>query len=245
LFIIPLGLLLGTIAVLLSYFALQDDLSSIHVRSTMTIAYVAAAVASAYLMHRFQQVSFDDSLGNFVKGAERMVFVVIILILAWSLSSVIKDLGTAQTLSVLVGEDVSPAFLPAIVFVLGAVISIATGSSWGTFAILMTLAIPVAVAIGAPLYLTIGAVLSGGLFGDHTSPISDTTVLSSVGADCPHIDHVSTQFYYALLVGTVAFMTFIAAGVLGSMLVGVAGLAVLFAAIQMISRRFGYRAVIG
>ena len=245
LFIIPLGLLLGTIAVLLSYFALQDDLSSIHVRSTMTIAYVAAAVASAYLMHRFQQVSFDDSLGNFVKGAERMVFVVIILILAWSLSSVIKDLGTAQTLSALVGEDVSPAFLPAIVFVLGAVISIATGSSWGTFAILMTLAIPVAVAIGAPLYLTIGAVLSGGLFGDHTSPISDTTVLSSVGADCPHIDHVSTQFYYALLVGTVAFMTFIAAGVLGSMLVGVAGLAVLFAAIQMISRRFGYRAVIG
>ncbi len=236
LFVVPLALLLGTIAVLLGYFAQQDDLSSVHVRSTMTIAYVAAALASAGLMYRYQQVSFDDSLGNFIKGAESMVFVVILLILAWSLSSVIKDLGTAQTLSVLVGQSVNPAFLPAIVFLLGAVISTATGSSWGTFAILMSLAIPMAVAVDASLYLTIGAVLSGGLFGDHTSPISDTTVLASIGANCPHIDHVSTQFYYALLVGTIAFFSFIVAGVLNSVLAGLSGLVVLLIAIQVFGR---------
>jgi Na+/H+ antiporter NhaC len=236
LFVVPLALLLGTIAVLLGYFAQQDDLSSVHVRSTMTIAYVAAALASAGLMYRYQQVSFDDSLGTFIKGAESMVFVVILLILAWSLSSVIKDLGTAQTLSVLVGQSVNPAFLPAIVFLLGAVISTATGSSWGTFAILMSLAIPMAVAVDASLYLTIGAVLSGGLFGDHTSPISDTTVLASIGANCPHIDHVSTQFYYALLVGTIAFFSFIVAGLLSSVLAGLSGLVVLLIAIQVFGR---------
>jgi Na+/H+ antiporter NhaC len=234
--VVPLALLLGTIAVLLGYFAQQDDLSSVHVRSTMTIAYVAAALASAGLMYRYQQVSFDDSLGTFIKGAESMVFVVILLILAWSLSSVIKDLGTAQTLSVLVGQSVNPAFLPAIVFLLGAVISTATGSSWGTFAILMSLAIPMAVAVDASLYLTIGAVLSGGLFGDHTSPISDTTVLASIGANCPHIDHVSTQFYYALLVGTIAFFSFIVAGLLSSVLAGLSGLVVLLIAIQVFGR---------
>ncbi|MDP4598774.1 MAG: Na+/H+ antiporter NhaC family protein, partial [Pseudomonadales bacterium] len=174
-----------------------------------------------------------------------MVFVVIILILAWSLSSVIKDLGTAQTLAQLVGQGVNPALLPAIVFVLGAVISIATGSSWGTFAILMTLAVPVAVAVDAPLYLTIGAVLSGGLFGDHTSPISDTTVLSSIGADCPHIDHVTTQFYYALLTGSVALLTFVAAGLLGTVWVAIGGLALLFSAIWLLGRRPGSVAVPG
>jgi Na+/H+ antiporter NhaC len=236
LFVVPLTILLGLIGMLLMYFARLDDMSSIHVRSTMTIAYVAASVASAVLMHHYQKVGMDASLGNFIKGAETMVYVVVILILAWSLSSVIKDLGTAQTLSTLIGQEMKPALLPAIVFVLGAIISIATGSSWGTFAILMTLAVPVAVNVGAPLYLTIGAVLSGGLFGDHTSPISDTTVLASIGADCAHIDHVSTQLSYALATGMTAFLTFIAAGLLDSAWVGVVGLGVLLLVIFMLGR---------
>ena len=239
LFVVPLTTLLGLIGILLAYFASLDDMSSIHVRSTMTIAYVAASLASAALMYRYQKVGMDASLGNFIKGAETMVYVVVILIMAWSLSSVIKDLGTAQTLSTLIGQEMNPALLPAIVFVLGAIISIATGSSWGTFAILMTLAVPVAVAVGAPLYLTIGAVLSGGLFGDHTSPISDTTVLASIGADCPHIDHVSTQLYYALAIGATAFLTFIAAGLLDSPWVGAVGVGMLFIVIYFMGQRFG------
>jgi Na+/H+ antiporter NhaC len=237
LFVVPLTILLGLIGILLMYFASLDDMSSIHVRSTMTIAYVAASVASAVLMYHYQKVGVETSLGNFIKGAETMVYVVVILILAWSLSSVIKELGTAQTLSTLIGQEMEPALLPAIVFVLGAIISIATGSSWGTFAILMTLAVPVAVNVGAPLYLTIGAVLSGGLFGDHTSPISDTTVLASIGADCAHIDHVSTQLYYALATGMTAFVTFIAAGILDSAWVGIVGLGVLFLVIFMLGRK--------
>jgi len=161
LFVVPLTTLLGLIAGLLTWYAMKDELTSIHVRSTLTIAYIAASLACAYLTYKHQRTSLNDSLNTFVKGTETMVFVVIILILAWSLSSVVKDLGTAETLSVLVGQGINPSVLPALVLLLGAVISLATGSSWGTFAILMALAVPVAHSIGAPMYLTVAAVLSG------------------------------------------------------------------------------------
>ena len=238
-FLIPLTTLLVLIAGLLGWHASNDDLTSIHVRSTLTIAYIAASLACAYLMFKHDEISLKESLGIFVKGTETMVFVVIILILAWSLSSVIKDLGTAQTISVLIGQGLNPSILPALVFILGAVISLATGSSWGTFAILMALAVPVAHNIGAPMYLTVAAVLSGGLFGDHTSPISDTTVLASIGADCPHINHVTTQFYYAMLTGSVAFLTFLLAGFFLTPFIIIPALVVLFVAIRVITRKYG------
>ena len=100
-----------------------------------------------------------------------------------------------------------------IVFVLGAIISLTTGSSYGTFAILMSIAIPVGFEMGASMNLTIAAVLSGGLFGDHVSPISDTTVLASAGAECDHLQHVTTQAAYAGVTGLVALFAFGLAGV--------------------------------
>ena len=130
------------------------------------------------------------------------------MVLAWSLSSICKDLKTGYYLAALIGDSISPSFIPLIVFALGAIMSFATGSSYGTFAILLIIVIPVAYTLNAPLELTIAAVLSGGLFGDHTSPISDTTVLASMGADCPHIDHVTTQFSYAIIPGSMTMLTF-------------------------------------
>jgi Na+/H+ antiporter NhaC len=212
LFVVPITTLLGLIGCLLGYFAWMSDLTSTHIRSTLTIAYLCAAIATAVLLLRYKMKTLDESLTTFIRGTETMVYVVIILVLAWSLGSVINSLGTAETISALIGDGINPAFLPAIVFVLGAGISFATGSSWGTFAILLSLAIPVCHAIDASPILTIAAVLSGGLFGDHTSPISDTTVLASIGADCPHLNHVTTQFAYALVPGTVAFLAYITAG---------------------------------
>ncbi|MFT5212280.1 MAG: Na+/H+ antiporter NhaC [Flavobacterium sp.] len=181
----------------------------------------------------------SDSLATFIKGTESMVFVVVILIFAWCLSSVIKDLGTAATISALIGDTIPPAALPAIVFILGAIISIATGSSWGTFAILLTLAIPVANNIDAPLYLTVAAVLSGGLFGDHTSPISDTTVLASIAADCPHVNHVTTQFYYAMITGCVSFAAYLVAGYYPTPWILLPALIILYILIQIVMKRFG------
>ena len=96
--------------------------------------------------------------------------------------------------------------VPVIAFLFGAVMSFATGSSWGTFAIMMPLIIAVADALGAPMHVSIGAVLSGGMFGDHCSPISDTTVLSSAAAGCDHLQHVLTQLPYAGAVGAVSLL---------------------------------------
>jgi Na+/H+ antiporter NhaC len=237
LFVVPLAVLLTLIAGLLVWHASNNDLTSPHIRSSLTIAYISASLASAILMLRIYKISLADSLDTFVKGTETMVFVVIILILAWSLSSVIKDLGTAQTLSVLIGQTINPAILPALVFILGAVISLATGSSWGTFAILMALAIPVAHNTGAHMYLTIAAVLSGGLFGDHTSPISDTTVLASIGADCPHIDHVTTQFSYAMVIGSVTLLALLIAGFYPKEFIIIPAIVLLFVVFQVIARK--------
>jgi Na+/H+ antiporter NhaC len=111
-------------------------------------------------------------------------------------------------------------------FLLAAIISFATGSSWGTFAIMMPLVIPTSVAIDAPLLVAIGAVLSGGLFGDHCSPISETTILSSTGAACNQYEHFKTQLPYALLNGAIALASFIIAGVIETPLVLVFALGV-------------------
>jgi hypothetical protein len=135
------------------------------------------------------------------------------LLLAWSLSSVTKDLHTADYLASLISGTVAPAYFPMLVFVLGAIISLSTGSSYGTFAILMAIAVPVGFELDASMYLTIAAVLSGGLMGDHVSPISDTTVLASVGANCNHLDHVTTQAAYAGLTGLVTILAYWMAGI--------------------------------
>jgi Na+/H+ antiporter NhaC len=132
----------------------------------------------------------------------------VILILAWSLSGVIKELGTAIFLANTL-ENAIPAFiLPAIIFVLGSIMSFATGTSYGTMGILMPLAIPIAHTMSGGdhqfMLLAISAVLSGAILGDHCSPISDTTILSSMGAAADHLDHVKTQLVYAITVGAVA-----------------------------------------
>ena len=132
-----------------------------------------------------------------------------ILILAWSLGSVIKELGTAYYL-VEVLKGAIPAFLlPSLIFVLGAVISFSTGTAYGTMSILMPLAIPLAHSINPEMSFVVvctSAVLTGAIFGDHCSPISDTTILSSMGAGCNHIDHVRTQIPYSLFVGAITIL---------------------------------------
>ena len=127
-------------------------------------------------------------------------------------------------------------YFPMIVFALGAMISLATGSSYGTFAILMSIAIPVGYELGASMYLTIAAVLSGGLFGDHVSPISDTTVLASIGAECDHLDHVTTQAAYAGVTGLVALFAFGLAGVYESPYVLPISVCVLFITMSVLMK---------
>jgi Na+/H+ antiporter NhaC len=143
-------------------------------------------------------------------GIRSMVYAVVILILAWSLGAVCRDLDTASFLIAAVGDWIAPAWIPATVFIMAALVSFATGTSWGTMAILFPLVVPLAHQI-APgdqtiLFGTVSSILAGSVWGDHCSPISDTTILSSMATSCDHMDHVRTQLPYALLIGLISLV---------------------------------------
>jgi len=160
-----------------------------------------------------------DGMGAMVAGFRAMLLALVVLTLAWSLSAVCGDLRTAEYLVGLTRDTLTPVWLPALTFVLSAAVAFATGSSWGTLAIIEPLIIPIchnlSLAAGhevaSPEYNTfllasIASVLAGSVWGDHCSPISDTTILSSMASGCDHIAHVRTQIPYALLAGTVAIL---------------------------------------
>lgn len=151
----------------------------------------------------------------FFDGMKQMFLPALILVFAWVLNAVIKEAGAAPYLVSLLGPDTGAAWLPALVFGLASLISFSTGTSWGTMAIVMPLTIPVAAKLtglhagGTPdavLIATIGAVLAGAVFGDHCSPISDTTIVSAFSSDCDAMDHVRTQLPYALAAAGLAVL---------------------------------------
>ncbi|MGL5378458.1 Na+/H+ antiporter NhaC family protein [Clostridium sp.] len=181
-------------------------------RVALTTAYLFAAITLMGLMVYYKTKTFNESFNIYINGMQKMVYVSLTLVLAWSLGAVIKNLGTANYIIQVLSGNVPAWLIPSILFILGACVSFSTGSSWGTFAIMMPLAIPMAVSLDASIYVCIGAVLSGGLFGDHCSPISDTTILSSTGAGCDLVDHVQTQLPYALLNGVISLIGFLIAG---------------------------------
>jgi len=161
-------------------------------------------------------LTLDESIDAWVSGMRAMLIAMLILALAWSLGSVTSEIGTALYLSQILAHRVILHLVPVVVFVTAAAMSFATGTSWGTMAILLPLGIPVTVALGGAAGLaldgqvhytillgTISSVLAGSIFGDHCSPISDTTILSSTASGCDHVDHVRTQLPYALLVAVV------------------------------------------
>jgi Na+/H+ antiporter NhaC len=237
--VFPFAVMLGSMVVFLSYFAITEGIKGVHVRSGIFLAYIFASMAIAWLMRKRQQVPYRESLTQYITGVEKLIFNSLILILAWSLSSVCKDLQTGAYLASLIGDSVAPHYFPIVVFFLGALMSFATGSSFGTFAILMVIVIPVADTLGAPLPLTIAAVLSGGLFGDHTSPISDTTVLASMASGSSHIDHVSTQLVYACLTGLMTILAFFIAASYPSPAVILFVLMLQYFTIFSVMKRFG------
>lgn len=188
-------------------------------RVALTMGYFFGAVVLMALICLFKVMKFHDAFQIYVGGMKGMTDVAITLVLAWSLGQMISGLGTAEFIvDFLKAMKFSAALVPAVIFLFGAFVSFSTGSSWGTFAIMMPLALPMAQAFGIPFCIAVGAVLSGGLFGDHCSPISDTTILSSTGAECGLVDHIKTQLPYAAINGIIAFIAYIIAGMTGSVL---------------------------
>jgi Na+/H+ antiporter NhaC len=170
-------------------------------------------------------MSFTESVETSISGFKTMINAVIILILAWSLAFVTEELHTADYLASLASDTIPPWAVPAITFVMSAVVAFSTGSAWGTMAIVYPLMLPLSwelsmrmgldpeMAMGL-FYNVTSSVLAGAVLGDHCSPISDTTILSSLSTQCDHMAHVRTQMPYAITVGLTAVVLSILTAIL-------------------------------
>lgn len=199
----------------------------------------------AIIMGVFQKIfTVEEALDAWVDGAKSMIIACMILVLAWSLGSVTGDVGTAEFLVGIIPENFPYAILPLIIFIISGIISFATGTSWGTMAIVIPLAVPMVYAFvqrgGDPhlMTVTLGTVLSGAIFGDHCSPISDTTIMSSMASEADHLDHVRTQIPYAITVAAVAGLSYIAAGFfsLNPIIILLIGIAILYGIISVLGK---------
>lgn len=166
-----------------------------------------------------QGVPFKEVMRTVQEGVKGAAPAVIILALAYSINALSKQMGTANYIISITEGFLTPALLPAIIFIVSAVMAFATGSSWGTFAICMPIALPLAFnfsggEINTLVVASFAAVAGGGVFGDHCSPLSDTTVLASSGSGSDHIDHVKTQLPYALCCGAVATVFYLLLGLI-------------------------------
>lgn len=184
---------------------------------------VALVFAVVYFLIR-RTIKFTDIMDSLPEGFKAMVPAIIILSCAWTLKAMTDSLGLKIFISQIVNSSAAgfQMLLPAIIFVIAVILSFATGTSWGTFGILIPIVLSVFSADNPLQIVSISACMAGAVCGDHCSPISDTTIMSSAGAQCDHINHVSTQLPYAFTVAGIAFVTYIIAGLLAS-----SGLAIL------------------
>ena len=143
-----------------------------------------------------------------------MLPAVSILVLSFAFGNAIKTLGTGLFVSELMSAQLASFMVAPILFVIAATMSFATGTSWGTYAILIPIALPIAFDTGLPLPFILAAVLGGGIFGDHASPISDTTVVASIASGCKHYEHVKTQLPYALIGALTSIILYLIMGLL-------------------------------
>lgn len=188
------------------------------------------------ILYQIRRVlSFHDCMACIPEGFKAMVPAILILTLAWSLKAMTDSLGAAEYVEALIHESAQGFmnFLPAIIFVIGCLLAFATGTSWGTFGILIPIVVE-AFSKSNPqlMIISISACMAGAVCGDHCSPISDTTIMASAGAQCEHVNHVTTQLPYAVLAAVVSFITYIIAGFVQSAWISLPiGIALMLAAI--------------
>ena len=197
--------------------SLQDIIGAANSYTALLWGSLLGVLVAAALSIGQGILDLEQTVEAWYEGLKSMLFAMIILVLAWALSNITDVLHTADYLVSVLGESLPPGIVPALIFILAAATAFATGSSWGTMGILMPLVVPLVWAVLAQngmsdpthyhiLYSSVSCVLAGSVWGDHCSPISDTTILSSMASGCDHIEHVRTQLPYAFSVGTVAIL---------------------------------------
>lgn len=178
-------------------------------------SFVAVAFTFFFYLLR-KKLSFSELTGTFTEGFKAMVPAILILTFAWTLSGITQELGAKVFVAEFVRNNAAGLswMLPAIIFLIAAGLAFATGTSWGTFGILLPIVCAVFPSGDIMMVLSISACLAGAVCGDHCSPISDTTIMASAGARCDHMNHVSTQLPYALTVAAVSFVGFLLSGLI-------------------------------
>lgn len=175
-----------------------------------------AVIVTLFFMYLYFVPSKALTHANYFKGLYEgigdMIPVGTIMVFALLIGNVIGDLGTAKYLAHLLSGNISPMLIPLLIFLVAGITAFSTGTSWGTFSIMMPIGLALGASMDLHIPLVIAAVISGGIFGDHASPISDTTIISSMAAGCDHMEHVRTQFPYALIGGGLAALAFLVSG---------------------------------
>ncbi|WP_157953709.1 Na+/H+ antiporter NhaC family protein [Oceanimonas marisflavi] len=209
-------------------FSLLGALENTNVGRSLVAGGVAGLLICGVALVR-ERTSAKDWGHTLKVGLKGMLPAIYILLFAWTIAGLISELQTGKYLASLVQQNLPIYLLPAILFVLAGIMAFATGTSWGTFGVMLPIAADMTMAIDAQMLLPgMAAVMAGAVFGDHCSPISDTTILSSTGASCHHIDHVMTQLPYALSMAVVSIAGFLALGITASLLAGFVASAVAF-----------------
>ncbi|MDO4698145.1 MAG: Na+/H+ antiporter NhaC family protein [Pasteurellaceae bacterium] len=180
---------------------------------SIVVGGVSALIVATACIFSNTKMSLRDYFQAYLIGAKSMLGAIMILCFAWTINGIVGDMQTGKYLSTLVADTLNPAFLPAILFVLGAAMAFSTGTSWGTFGIMLPIAAAMAANADPNLLIPcLSAVMAGAVCGDHCSPISDTTILSSTGAQCNHMDHVTSQLPYAMLVAFASTVGYLVLG---------------------------------
>jgi Na+/H+ antiporter NhaC len=197
---------------------LRDIIGAANPFSALLWSSFAGSVVAAILALSQRILNIRETVDAWIAGVKSMVLAMLVIVMAWAIGAVCQDLHTAETAVRFTHGFLAPQWLPAVTFITAGLISFATGTSWGTLSILIPIVAPVAWAItqqpGVTISFqqhvflsTIASVLAGATFGDHCSPISDTTIMSSMASGADHIDHVRTQIPYALTVAGIAMLT--------------------------------------
>jgi Na+/H+ antiporter NhaC len=184
--------------------------------SSSVLYAVITALLVAMLMYFIQGIMKPKEAVNLtLKGISELMPLALLMLLAFAIGDACKELETGIYVANATKEWLSPELLPAVVFIISSFIAFSTGTSWGTFAIMLAISVPMANIHGADITIVVAATLGGGVFGDHCSPISDTSIISSMSSASDHIDHVKTQLPYALVGGAITVLMYLIIGFLG------------------------------
>ena len=218
---IPLGSMILIMPIMLFYTGYSEELdnktffgiigNASGSKSVLYSILFAIIISSFYFLIK-KTMTIREIFDNTIKGMSGMISLALLILLAFAIGNLCNELGTGLYVSKALKDVLSPKLVPVLLFLTSCFISFSTGTSWGTFAIMIAIAVPISNQMGIDTSVAIAAALGGGLFGDHCSPISDTSVISSMASASDHIDHVKTQLPYALISGLITAFLYLIIG---------------------------------